>query len=280
MFLLFLVIFSARELIDVTLLLDSDDGILWAFMGAGFGAVSFFRGFRHLRNKRLIENTPTSKCRSVALGLAEVAGTAQGTLRMPSLIGQIACYCSQVRIERYEKRGKSSSWVKIHERTDGVIFQVEDDTGRVKVDPLHAELDIPVEIEYSTDSGIGSLLGLTLARMGESQVSAGTIPAQFMSYCGRNGVSFHGRMRFFERNICPGDSVYVLGSAEALPGVEDEQGRIIFRRGKHHPWYIIAEASEKELLSKMGTTVFLHIWGGAALALACVGFLLYRFELW
>lgn len=263
------------------LLLDSEgEGIVWAFVGAGFGVFSFCRGFRVLRNKRLIENTPTSKCRSLAMGLAEVSGTAQGETKMPSLIGKIPCYCSQVRIERYVKRNKNSGWEKVHEQTRGIVFQVEDETGRVKVDPDGAELDIPVEVEYSTDSGIGALLGLTLSRMNDAKVSSGMVPSQFMSYCGACGVSFHGRMRFFERNICPGDRVFVLGSAEALPGVEDEQERIIFRRGKHHPWYFIAEASEKELLSKLGSSTLLHIFGGAALTLACIVFLLFKFEMW
>ncbi len=264
------------------LLLDSDDGegILWLFVGAIFGVVSFFRGFILLRNKRLIENTPTSKCRSVALGLAEVCGTAQGDTKMPSLVGKIPCYCSQVRVERYVKRKKSSGWEKVYELTDAVVFQVEDDTGRVKVDPAGAELDIPIELEYSTDSGLGSLLGQTLLRMSDAKVTPSMVGMQFMNFCNSHGVSFHGRMRFFERNICPGDTVYVLGSAEALPGVADEQERVIFRKGKHHPWYVIAEASEKELLSKMGTSVLLHIYGGIALTLVCLGFLLAKFEMW
>ena len=263
------------------LLLDSEgEGILWGFVGAGFGVFSFFRGFKLLRNKRLIENTPTSKCRSVAMGLAEVSGTAQGETTIPSLVGRVPCFCSQVRVERYVKRQKSSGWEKVHEEKIGIIFHVQDDTGRVKVDPTGAELDIPVEIEYSTDSGIGALLGLTLERMNNAKVSSSMIPGQFMSYCSSRGVSFSGRMRFFERNLCPGDRVFVLGSAEALPGVEDEQERIIFRRGKHHPCYYIAEASEKELLAKLGTTTLLHIWGGAALTIVCIMFLLWKLELW
>lgn len=267
------------SLISALLLLDGDNDnwVIGAFFGTGFGVFSFFRGFKLLRNKRLIENTPTSKCRSVAMGLAEVTGTAQGETQIPSLLSHIPCYCSQIRVERYQKSGKNSSWVKIHEEKQGVIFQVEDNTGRVKVDPTDAELDIPVEVEYSTDSGIGSLLGLTLSRMNEAKVSSSMIPNLFMTFCGSRGVSFHGRMRFFERNLCPGDTVYVLGSAEALPGVADEQERIIFRRGKHHPWYVIAEASEKELLSKMGTSTMLHIFGGIALTLVCLGLLLSKF---
>ena len=264
----------------LVLLNGDDDGFIWLVIGAGFGVFSFFRGFKLLRNKRLIENTPTSKCRSVAMGLAEVCGTAQGAAKLPSLIGKIPCYCSQVRVERYVKRQKSSGWEKVHEAQIGIPFQVEDETGRVRVDPTGAELDIPVELEYSTDSGLGALLGLTLSRMNEAKVSSSMIPMQFMNYCNSTGVGFRGRMRFFERNLCPGDKVYVLGSAECVPGVEDEHERIIFRKGKHHPWYVIAEASEKELLSKMGTSTLLHIFGGAALTIVCIGFLLFKLELW
>jgi hypothetical protein len=262
------------------LLNGDDDDLLWAVVGAGFGIYSFFRGFKLLRNKRLIENTPTSKCRSVAMGLVEVAGSATGELQEPSLIGGIPCYCSQVKVERYEKRGKSSSWRTVHEETQTVIFRVQDDTGNVKVDPTGAELDIPVEIEYSTERGLGALLGLTLSRLNQAKVASSAIPGLFMDYCARRGVAWRGPMRFAERNICPGDRVFVLGSAEEVRGVEDEAERIIIRKGKHHPWYVIAEASEKELLAKMGTSVWLHVFGGAALTLACIGWLLVRLEMW
>jgi hypothetical protein len=214
------------------------------------------------------------------MGLVEVAGTARGEITQPSLIGKIPCFCSQVRVERYERRGKNSSWVKIHEETEGVIFRVEDNTGTVKVDPAGAELDIAVEIEYSTDSGLGTLLGLTLSRMNTAKISTAMVPGLFSSFCASRGVSYHGRMRFFERNLCPGDAVYVLGSAEEVRGVEDEQERVIIRKGRHHPWYFIAESSEKALLAKLSSQTWLHILGGAALAVVCLGFLLGKFGWW
>jgi len=272
--------FLHLNLLAWLLLLDSDEGFIWVLLGAGFGVLLFFQGFKLLRNKRLIENTPTSKCRSVALGLAEVCGTAQGEAKLPSLVSNIPCYVSQVRVERYVKRDKNSGWEKVHEEMQGIVFQVADETGRVRVDPDGAELDIPVEIEYSTDSGFGSLLGETLTRMGNAQVTTGMIAGQFRSYCAARGVSAYGRMRFFERNLSPGDKVYVLGSAEEVPGMQDEHDRVIFRRGKHHPWYFIAEASEKELLAKMGRNTMLHIFGGAALTLVCLGILLAKFGWW
>jgi len=255
------------------------DNLTWAFVGAGFGAFSFFRGFRMLRNKRLIENTPTSKCRSIAMGLVEVAGRAAGEKTMPSLIGHLPSYCSQILIERYEKRGKNHRWVTVHKRTAGIPFFLEDNTGRVLVDPEGAEMDIPPELEHS--EGITSaLLGMTLNRLRDSGRSTGDIPALFSVYCAANGISTWGRMRFTERNLGPGDPAYVLGSAEEQRGVADEHERIIIRKGKHHPWFFVAEASEKDLLKKMGRSTLLHIFGGAALCLACVAYLLYKFGLW
>jgi hypothetical protein len=255
---------------------SNGDDITWAFVGAGFGALSFFRGFRLLRNKRLIENTPTSKCRSLAMGFVEVAGQAAGDTTMPSLVGRIPCYCSHVKVERYEKRSKSSSWVKVHDETRGVVFRIQDDTGSVKVDPTAAELDVPCDFEYATDSGLSTLTGLTLQRMHEVNVASAAIPSQFAAYCASRGVSLRGRMRFFEHNVCPRDTVYVLGSAEELRGVADEQERLVIRKGKHHPCFLIAESSEKALLSKYRWRTALHIFGGGALSLFCLGYLLYK----
>lgn len=257
---------------------DNDD-IAWAFVGAGFGAYSFFRGFRVLRNKRLIENTPTSKCRSVAMGFVEVAGRATGEQTIPSLIGGLPCYCSQILIERYEKRGKHSRWVKVREEKLGVPFFLEDATGRVRVDPTGAELDIPAELEYGT-GGLRALLGMTLDRLQRTGRSSGDIPSLFHAYCARNGISTMGTMRFWERNLAPGDPVYVLGSAEEQRGVADEHERIVIRKGKHHPWFFIAECSEKEVLAKMGRSTALNIFGGAGLSLACAGYLVFRLGWW
>jgi hypothetical protein len=257
---------------------DNDD-ITWAFVGTGFGAVSFFRGFRVLRNKRLIENTPTSKCRSIAMGMVEVAGRATGAQTMPSLIGKLPCYCSHILIERYERRGKSSRWVNVHERQDGIPFHIEDSTGRMLVDPAGAELDIPPELEHS-EGTTKALLGMTLSRFRETGRAASDIPSLFYSYCAANGVSSMGQMRFTERNLGPGDPAFVLGSAEERRGVQDEHERIVIRKGKHHPWFFIAESSEKELLKKLGRSTLLYIYGGAALCLACLAYLLHKFGLW
>ncbi len=248
-----------------------------AMLGSGFGVYSFFKGFRLLRNKRLVENTPTSKCRSVAMGLVEVIGKAVGDKTVPSLIGKIPSFCTHVLVERYERRGRDSQWVKVHDERTGVRFQVEDETGRVKVDPAGAEFDVPCTLEYSTERGLSALLGLTLSRMNDARVNSHEIPGLFQGFCSSRGIGWQGPMRFYERNVSPEDPVYVLGTAGEIPGVQDEFERILIQQSRTHPWFFIAEGSQKDVLSRMGTQTWMHIWGGAALSLVCLGFVLYKF---
>ena len=252
--------------------MNGDEDILWALAGTGLGAMSFFQGFRILRNKRLVENTPTSKCRSVAMGFVEVAGKATGEPTIPSLIGQVPCYCSQITIERYEKRGKSSSWHNVHKRSKTVDFYVEDETGRVCVNPTEAEFDLTCDVEYESQSVVTWLKGA----LGNEEVQTRPIHDLFYSYCIAQGVGWRGPMRFKESNLCPGGPVYVLGTATEIPGVEDENLRILIRKGKNHPWFFIAEASQKEVLQKLGRDTWFYILGGLALTLICLGWFLGR----
>src|SRR5262245_10368694 len=56
-----------------------NDGRLafWATMGLGGGPVLFYRGFKAMRTRRLIADTPTARIRSMAMGLVEVNGVAE-----------------------------------------------------------------------------------------------------------------------------------------------------------------------------------------------------------
>ncbi len=259
--------------------MSDDRDILYAAIGAGFGAWAFFKGFQILRNKRLVENTPTSKCRSVALGLAEVQGKATGDTWFTSPLAEVRCYCTQLKIERYEKRGKSSSWVTVHERQQMIPFFVQDETGRVRVNPQGAELDLSPDLEYENQSGIVQWLKQAFSGDAAEGLAGRPIEERFRSYCARQSVSYTGPMRFCERNLCPEGPVYVLGMANEVRGEVDENLRVVLEKGKHHPWFFIAEASQKEVLQKLGRNVWLYVFGGGALFLACLGWLLIRLDL-
>jgi hypothetical protein len=90
-------------------------------------------GFYFLRMKRQIENTPTSRVRSVAMGMVEVKGKA---LRKYALISPMThTPCVYYRLTKY-RREKNNQWkVSSVSSSDNVPFLLEDDTGRVEIDP-------------------------------------------------------------------------------------------------------------------------------------------------
>ena len=81
-------------------------------------------------------------------------------------------------------------------------------------------------------------------------------------------------LRMREDNLCPGDPVYVLGTARAA----DETGRlqderIVIGRGDLHPWFAIGESSQKKMLLGMMRNAWIVVAASAVLMLAGLGML-------
>ncbi len=96
-------------------------------------------GFAVLHEKRLIEDTPSSRVRSVAMGLAELAGAARETVPLASPLTQVACVYYHYRIEEERSRGRSKEWVTAEEERSVQPFYLEDETGRILIIPEGAE---------------------------------------------------------------------------------------------------------------------------------------------
>lgn len=109
-------------------------------LGAGLSAVLMFITYRV---KSFMEAIPTSRVRSVAMGLAELKGEAVkwGEEFKAPYSGK-TCLAYEIKEERHQRTGKSSHWVTVnHERKDGV-FWLDDGTGRIACDSTGAELDV------------------------------------------------------------------------------------------------------------------------------------------
>ncbi len=98
-----------------------------------FALFMLWYGFYFLRIKRQIENTPTSRVRSVAMGMVEVKGQA---IRKYALVSPMThCACAYYKLTRY-RRGKNNNWeVSSVASSHHVPFYLEDDTGRIEIDP-------------------------------------------------------------------------------------------------------------------------------------------------
>ena len=119
------------------------------------GIVLFVWGLISFRKKRLIENIPTSKIRSIAMGLVEIYGeVAPGSGNiLKSPFSQNDCVYYKYKIEELRSSGKSTYWATVKKDWDYRPFYLKDNTGMVLVDPLDAKIDIPIDNVFKSSLG-------------------------------------------------------------------------------------------------------------------------------
>jgi hypothetical protein len=116
----------------------------------------YFWAFHRLKLKRLMENTPTSKIRSIAMGMVEIKGTARRQYALISPMANLACV--YYRLTRY-KRDKNNNLVVSSIASSGQVpFWVEDETGRIAILPEGASV-LPENKLESMDDASTALSG-------------------------------------------------------------------------------------------------------------------------
>lgn len=96
-------------------------------------AFMLWSAFYFLRMKRQIENTPTSRVRSVAMGMVEVKGHALRKFALVSPMSHTPCVF--YRLTKY-RRDRNNQWkVSSVSSSDNIPFLLADETGRVEIDP-------------------------------------------------------------------------------------------------------------------------------------------------
>jgi hypothetical protein len=288
---------------------------VWLAVGAGAGVVLFFSGFRAWRRLRLIEDTPTSRVRSLPMGRVEVQGRTAGKAELEAPLTGTPCVYYRYRIEQEVRSNRRRSWRTLAKGDSSAWgFHLEDETGRVLVDPAGAEVDIGHDWR-ETDPPLSTSLLQVLGRHGIDP----------------HGLVFRKRLRFTEWRLAAGDPVYVLGVAQERPGLANERRRRIAEKlaaWKRDPdamahfdadrdgsvdaeeWevvrrlaveqvalegeddrvcvaadphgdapFYVSDREEGRVLSRHRWRAFGGIWGGAALALGCSAGLLERLGL-
>ena len=182
-----------------------NDGIALAFVGAFTGLYLFYRGFRLLQRKRLILDTPASKIRSASMGLVEINGLAAGPYTMRAPITGVECYYFHTIAWQLQQRDKNSQWVKVADESMHLPFFLDDNTGRVLVDPQGAEMDIHRDFhdEFSTSLFSSSL----------------EIPTNIATFLARHSVSTDKKIKIDEYCIKPKNALFVLGTLAQNPGL-------------------------------------------------------------
>ena len=131
-------------------MMTKSDLFFYSVIGEVAGIYYFFKGFKVLKEKRRIQNVPTSTIRAIPIGEVEIKGKAKSEYKLKTPISKISCVFFSYIEEEFRRVGKSYKWVKLLDIKSDFPFYIEDETGTVKIDPKGADLKLVnkyVEVE-------------------------------------------------------------------------------------------------------------------------------------
>lgn len=285
--------------------------VLFAIIGAAAGAYLFVKGFRLLRFKRLILNTPLSRIHSASIGLVEVTGTPAGPYVIKAPVSGDSCYYYRVRAWQWvETDNNKHQWKSVLDESLCVPFFLEDSTGRVLVNPQGAEMDVHRSFSDEIDVAIFRVPGMCpanvrdfLAKRGlvpaeKIKIEENTIPESFPLFVfgtlGENTTanswsaheqrdpSLHMSVGALSAALTTGapPMAGVLagaarpGAAKSSFGPFDMRPSAAIGRGERHEPFAISHHSQREVVGKLAWQSTACIWGGPVLALICIYFLM------
>jgi hypothetical protein len=203
------------------------------FVGIGIaalsaaGAAAAWTAWRGFYRTRLIEDMPTSKARSAAQGYVELEGRGRlidGAPVVAPLSG-LPCVWFRYKVEEqvtvHNPKGPDHhSWRVVEQGESEETFWLEDDTGRVVVDPSGAEVT-PAHVDVWRTGMFGS-----------SSPLRSDFVVNFTS--SRSGGNPH---RFTEWRINPGEEIFALGLLKNLgshlnPATLEDDVRQLLREWK------------------------------------------------
>jgi hypothetical protein len=180
--------------------------LVWCAIGFCAGIGLFFYGFRLLQRRRLILDTPFSKIRSASMGMVEVSGLAAGPYTMIAPITARPCYYYRTLVWEYKQRGKNKEWVKIAGECMYLPFFVDDNSGRLLVDPRGADLDLHRDFEQEFCDSFFT--------------KKDPAPENVRSFLARHGIATSNKIKVEEYCIKPKNSLFILGTLSENPSLE------------------------------------------------------------
>ncbi len=171
-------------------------GLVVAVLTAG-SAYCSWRTWRHVSHIRLIEDTPTCKIRSAPQGYVELEGLGK-LMDGPPIIAKLSglpCVWFRYKIEEYVATGKGNEhrWETIDKGESTDTFWLQDDTGRVVVDPEGADVTPRYKDTWRSGSSLSGIAHVTYVKSFISSRASG------------------GNYRFTEERINSGERLYALG---------------------------------------------------------------------
>lgn len=177
------------------------------------GMICFIHSFVMLKRKRAIENCPTTKIRSMPMGLVEVKGVAKPKYFLKAPYSLTDCVHYSFKKYTWERVGKDSVYRLSRWGESGrVPFYIEDETGSVLVEPENAIIKAGISQDMSQALG------------GETD---GMDSFQHSAY--GEGVN----QKIVEKVIATGQSLYVMGFARPIRTGTEQRKKAFFEKLRH-----------------------------------------------
>lgn len=269
-------------------------------LGAILGLLLFSHGFVCLKRARRIENIPTSRIRSLPMGTVEVSGQALSPVALKTPFTLIDCVWYRFLVEEYRRSGRRSRYVVVARgHSEDIPFYVEDETGKVLVDPRGALVEVKCRrVTYPSREELK--LGLIGTGRGSLRITEIYIPWQYPVYVtgaaqhvktdpGSGRIEILSRLRELKKSpeklaafdLNRDGQVDTEEWERARAAVEREilaeklrspaaEEQVFIGRGEADELFLISDRSERELLRSLRARALLGIMGGGALILAVV----------
>jgi hypothetical protein len=257
------------------------------------GAALIALGFVLLRRKRLIENVPSSRVRSVAMGYAELMGAVKTKAPLAAPFSGIPCVYYRYLVEQEKTRRRvGRSWETIDRGESADPFYLQDPTGTIRVDPAGAETVLRRSFRKIDREG-----GWFRRRKrytewwivaGQRVFVAGTV-RRLRDMARERKMALNERLRALKRDpqrltTFDADRDGQIGTEEwgnAVRAVQeevvgDEAGReaaaspeddILIGKGSDETTFLIADRSEKSLLGMLSLQAGAALAGGAGMVI-------------
>ena len=230
---------------------------LAVLIGSLFAAACLLGAFLALRNKRIIDDLPTSKTQGVFIGLAELKGQAESESPFSAYLSGVRCVQYTWQIEEHwsktvtetytDNKGHlqtrtrtESGWKQVASGGQSAPFYLKDDTGVIRIMPEGAKIQ---------------------AKTVFNETCRPNDPMYFdKSPTPEIAHSTHQR-RFIESALPLHADLYILGQARERQDVVAAE----IAKDKNSPMFIISVRSEKQISSGYG----LWSWVFLALGLIC-----------
>jgi hypothetical protein len=261
-------------------------GLMIIFLIVGTALIVY--GFKSFHQYQFIRDTPTSKIRSIAMGLVEIVGIVVGARYIQTPFSKLDCVYYSYYVEEYQIESSRDAdgdididhtWKTISKGERRIPFYVADETGDVYIEPKGAKIDAQPKNEYYQDRGSGMgrrNLIYVLREYDNSTSTSININTNSLRQIDPNQSIFKntkvGDRRYYESYIGPDEKLYIIGTATRNPESDPE---ILIKKGENEPIFLISYKSEKNLSSSLKTNSVLFLLIGSILLVLGIIMLFY-----